>query len=303
MSILQIFHQFWPWKVITICDEEGRPRPTTVVVVVPGWFYQLCLFLSPKQSSRVGLFRGRSGHSPWSTHLPKNTRPTTPLGSARTSMSLHTAICWFRRGYSGLHASHFWEKVTPIAGVVSRLKQAFYVWNYGPFPVDSVSFFRPKKRSACFFFILFEPANQHNWDQLFGIISRRIANESSLQDPDDVAEAIQSELTKPTVKDWVGIQTRVEVKKMNATHSWRTHLPATGVKLEGGLLRDDEGNHMFLCMQRRGKDSLPSYSPHDFPFELGQKRMNKFQLVYSSYPVKPISQLLHSFWPSSDRTG
>ena len=27
MSILQIFDQFWPWKVITICDEEGRPRP------------------------------------------------------------------------------------------------------------------------------------------------------------------------------------------------------------------------------------------------------------------------------------
>ena len=97
-----------------------------------------------------------------------------------------------------------------------------------------------------------------------------------------MAEAIQSELTKPTVKDWVGIQTRVEVKKMNATHSWRAHLPATGIKLEGGLLRDDEGNHMFLCMQRRGKDRTRAVS-YMTSFGLGPERMNKFQLVYSSY--------------------
>ena len=89
-------------------------------------------------------------------------------------------------------------------------------------------------------------------DQLWGIISRRVANESGLLDPDDVISTISSELSKPTIKDWIGNRTRVSVKKLNATRSWRSHLPGVGIKLEGGLLKDESGNHLFLCMQRRG---------------------------------------------------
>jgi len=73
-----------------------------------------------------------------------------------------------------------------------------------------------------------------------------------LQDPSDVIAAISSELSKATIKDWVGGGTQISVKKLDATRSWRSHLPGTGVKLEGGLLKDDAGNHLFLCMQRRG---------------------------------------------------
>ena len=39
---------------------------------------------------------------------------------------------------------------------------------------------------------------------------------------------------------------------MNCTRDWRNHIPALGVKLEGGLLKDDTGNHFFMTIQRRG---------------------------------------------------
>ena len=91
-----------------------------------------------------------------------------------------------------------------------------------------------------------------NPDQLWGIIARRVGKESGILDPDDVISAISSELTKPSIRDWVGNQTRISVKKLDCTRPWRSHLPSTGVKLEGGLLRDGSGNHLFLSMQRRG---------------------------------------------------
>lgn len=80
-----------------------------------------------------------------------------------------------------------------------------------------------------------------------------MGHESSLQTPDDVAEAIRSELSKPSIKDWVGPTTTVNIRKLDCTRDWRNHLPSLGVKLEGGLLRDDEGNHLFLSMLRRGQ--------------------------------------------------
>lgn len=104
--------------------------------------------------------------------------------------------------------------------------------------------FRCSRYFGCFLAI--------NQDQMWGIISRRIAHQSAILDVDDVIAAISSELTKPTIKDWVGSRTRISVKKLDATRSWRSHLPGTGVRLEGGLLKDESGNHLFLCMQRRG---------------------------------------------------
>lgn len=90
-------------------------------------------------------------------------------------------------------------------------------------------------------------------DQCWGIISRRICSQSDLQDPTDVIAAIHDELTKPSIRDWIGPSTTVNVRKLNCTRNWKDHVSGTGVKLEGGLLRDDEGNHMFLAMQRRGE--------------------------------------------------
>jgi len=68
-----------------------------------------------------------------------------------------------------------------------------------------------------------------------------------------VISAISDELTKPSIRDWIGPSTQVNVRKLNRTRDWKAHVSGTGVKLEGGLLRDDEGNHLFLAMQRRGR--------------------------------------------------
>lgn len=89
-------------------------------------------------------------------------------------------------------------------------------------------------------------------DQLWGIIARGVCNRTELQNIDDCMEAIREELGKPSIKDWLGTNVRVNVQPLPATRNWRDHIPALGVKLEGGLLRDDSGNHMFLSMLRRG---------------------------------------------------
>ena len=79
-----------------------------------------------------------------------------------------------------------------------------------------------------------------------------MGQESDLQNVDDVAAAITHELAKPTIKDWLGSSTHVQVKKLSCTRDWRNHFPDLGVKLEGGLLVDESGNHLFLCMRRQG---------------------------------------------------
>lgn len=65
-------------------------------------------------------------------------------------------------------------------------------------------------------------------------------------------EAIRDELHKPNMRDWLGGNCQVNVWKLNATRAWRDHLPSVGVRLEGGLLKDDTGNHLFHFMLRRG---------------------------------------------------
>lgn len=67
-------------------------------------------------------------------------------------------------------------------------------------------------------------------------------------------KVVLDELCKPSIKNWVGASSRIKVEKLDATRDWRAHLPSTGVKLEGGLLKDDTGNHFFMFLQRRGTE-------------------------------------------------
>ena len=98
----------------------------------------------------------------------------------------------------------------------------------------------------------FLDSHQNPADQLWGVISRGVSCQSHLQSVDDCLAAIRAELSKPTVRDWLGSNVEVNVERLCATHAWRDHLPSLGVKVEGGLLRDDTGNHLFLFMLRRG---------------------------------------------------
>ena len=72
-------------------------------------------------------------------------------------------------------------------------------------------------------------------------------------------DAIKDELQKATIKDWLGANTKVNVTKLDATRTWRDHIPGTGVKLEGGLLRDSEGNHLFMALLRKGRMALKQH--------------------------------------------
>ena len=80
--------------------------------------------------------------------------------------------------------------------------------------------------------------------------------EQNIQSADDVVAVVHDELSKPSIKDWVGSGTRLRVEKVDCTRDWRGHLPSLGIKLEGGLLRDDTGNHFFLSMMRRGSSII-----------------------------------------------
>ena len=85
-------------------------------------------------------------------------------------------------------------------------------------------------------------------------------------------DAIRQELCKPSIRDWLGTNVEVNIWKLSATRDWRHTLPNLGVKLEGGLLRDDQGNHLFLSMLRRGWGFYSKFSStltvSKFPFGL-----------------------------------
>jgi hypothetical protein len=89
-------------------------------------------------------------------------------------------------------------------------------------------------------------------DQLWGILARRLATETSLLHPDDAIRCIKHTLNLPTVRAWLGKNTITEVSKMDAVHDWRNHLPLFMVGLEGGMLVDATSNHLFVMMRRRG---------------------------------------------------
>ena len=105
-------------------------------------------------------------------------------------------------------------------------------------------------RSVSGMFSFLEAPSQ---DQCWGIISRCKAN---IQDATDVVRVVRNELCKSSILDWVDSTTHVQVQKLNTSRDWRQHLPSLGVKLEGGLLKDDTGNHYFFNMQRRGEGCI-----------------------------------------------
>ena len=126
-------------------------------------------------------------------------------------------------------------------------------------------------------------------DQLWGVIARGVGNQSHLQNVEDCMDAIRQELCKPSIRDWLGTNVEVNIWKLSATRDWRHTLPNLGVKLEGGLLRDDQGNHLFLSMLRRGWGFYSKFSStltvSKFPFGLIHPKKTFHQFPrYSVFP-------------------
>ncbi|CAJ1406435.1 unnamed protein product [Effrenium voratum] len=82
-------------------------------------------------------------------------------------------------------------------------------------------------------------------DQLWGIISRRIANTDVLLNSQDTINTMLDELARPGLRNWVNC--RASVTKLDVCH-WQPQ----GVKLEGGLLEDSGANHSFTLLLRKG---------------------------------------------------
>lgn len=89
-------------------------------------------------------------------------------------------------------------------------------------------------------------------DQLWGILARRVANCDAFKTPEDVKGILMTEMQRPGLKSWIGLNCQVSVTKLNAVHSWKSQFAAEQVGLSGGLKDDATGNHCFLMLKRRG---------------------------------------------------
>ena len=94
-------------------------------------------------------------------------------------------------------------------------------------------------------------------DQLWGILARRIAALDSLKSPASVIDTLKSELDRPGLKAWVGLNTTTSVVKMDAVRDWKAFFNPQKVNLSGGLKDDASSNHCFLMMCRRGRMPKP----------------------------------------------
>lgn len=73
---------------------------------------------------------------------------------------------------------------------------------------------------------------------------------------EDMVSILQDECAKPGRRSWVGINTEIQIKKVNVYHGWRAMYDKIGVTLEGGLLEDASANHVFMAMQLQGPFDL-----------------------------------------------
>ena len=90
-------------------------------------------------------------------------------------------------------------------------------------------------------------------DQLWGLIARRIASCDKLYSPASVITTITQELNRPSLRSWIGMNSKINCQKLDAVRTWRDQFQqAQRVGYSGGLLEDDTANHCYLMMLRRG---------------------------------------------------
>ena len=90
-------------------------------------------------------------------------------------------------------------------------------------------------------------------DQIFGVLSRRVACTDSILDADSTCDVLRAELSRPGFRAWLGATTELNVSKLNAAFNWRDHFAPQGASVSGGLLLDSTANHCFLFMQQKGR--------------------------------------------------
>ena len=90
-------------------------------------------------------------------------------------------------------------------------------------------------------------------DQLWGLISRRIASCDKLYSPKTVMEKITEELNRPALRSWIGLGCEIHCQSLDSVRAWKSHFfDVQRASYAGGLLDDSTANHFFLFMLRRG---------------------------------------------------
>lgn len=89
-------------------------------------------------------------------------------------------------------------------------------------------------------------------DQVWGVLSRRIARTDSLLTADDTVRCLEDELLRPRIRHWLGATTAVHVSKLNCVRDWKSNWKDIGITYEGGLLVDSTANHVFVLLRRGG---------------------------------------------------
>ena len=59
-------------------------------------------------------------------------------------------------------------------------------------------------------------------DALWGVIARRISNETRLLDADSTVAVVQQELQRPGLRQWVGSTTELNISKFDSSRDWKT---------------------------------------------------------------------------------
>ena len=104
--------------------------------------------------------------------------------------------------------SHTHDIIGVLAGLLTFSVWAFF-WTFDP--RDLVGLGRG-------------PAGPDHWDQLWGLLSRRLGRSTDLYDDVSVCDAIRSELTKPSLASW--INGKVIVECMRNYRDWKAHVKA-----------------------------------------------------------------------------
>ena len=87
---------------------------------------------------------------------------------------------------------------------------------------------------------------------------------------EDTVATIKAELSRPGVRAWLGSTTELHVEKLDVVRCWRDHWKSQGIGLEGGLLEDSTGNHVFLMMQNKGIRNMAFFWGSDWVFWLSK---------------------------------
>ena len=76
-----------------------------------------------------------------------------------------------------------------------------------------------RKMRLCAFFFLRKSHTHDKLDQIFGVLSRRIARTDQILNDEDTISTITRELSRPGIRAWLGTRCELHVEKLNCVRN------------------------------------------------------------------------------------